>query len=104
MTRGTTTLEPVAERLASLGLDQAASSLPELVEEATREKLAPVAFLDRILTRQLEHQDERRVTTMLKLPGPPPGKTLEAATGASSRGWTGARSRRWRPATSCARR
>ena len=77
MSRGTTTLEPVAERLASLGLDQAASSLPELVEEATREKLAPVAFLDRILTRQLEYKDERRVATMLKLSGLPPGKTLE---------------------------
>jgi len=77
MTRGTTTLEPVAERLTALGLDQAAGCLPELVEEATREKLAPVAFLDRILTRQLEHKDERRVTTMLKLSGLPPGKTLE---------------------------
>jgi DNA replication protein DnaC len=60
-----------------LGLDQAARSLPELVEEATREQLAPGAFLDRILTRQLEHKDERRVATMLKLSGLPPGKTLE---------------------------
>lgn len=77
MSRGTTTLEPVAERLTALGLDQAAGCLPELVEEATREKLAPVAFLDRILTRQLEHKDERRVATMLKLSGLPPGKTLE---------------------------
>lgn len=77
MSRGTTTLEPVAERRATLGLDQAASSLPELVEEATREQLALVAFLDLILTRQLEHKDERRVATMLKLSGLPPGKTLE---------------------------
>lgn len=77
MSRGTTTLEPVAERRATLGLDQAASSLPELVEEATREQLALVAFLDLILTRQLEHKDERRVATMLQLSGLPPGKTLE---------------------------
>jgi DNA replication protein DnaC len=47
------------------------------VEEATRDALAPVAFLDLLLTRQLERKDERRVQTMLKLSGLPPGKTLE---------------------------
>lgn len=77
MTRGTTTLEPVAEKLTAVGLDHPAGCLPELVEEATREKLAPLAFLDLVLTRQLERKDERRVTTMLKLSGLPPGKTLE---------------------------
>jgi DNA replication protein DnaC len=71
------TLDPVAAKLASVGLDYPAGCLPELVEEATREALAPVAFLDLLLTRQLERKDERRVQTMLKLSGLPPGKTLE---------------------------
>jgi DNA replication protein DnaC len=71
------TLDPVAAKLASVGLDYPASCLPELVEEATRDALAPVAFLDLLLTRQLERKDERRVQTMLKLSGLPPGKTLE---------------------------
>ena len=77
MSPGTTTLEPLAEKLTALGLDHPAGCLPELVEEAMREKLAPVAFLDLVLTRQLERKDERRVATMLKLSGLPPGKTLE---------------------------
>jgi hypothetical protein len=71
------TLDPVAGKLASLGLEYPASCLPELVEEATRDALSAVAFLDLILTRQLERKDERRVQTMLKLSGLPPGKTLE---------------------------
>ena len=73
----TVTLDPIAEKLATVGLDYPASCLPELVEEATREQLTPLAFLDHLLTRQLERKDERRVATMLKLSGLPPGKTLE---------------------------
>ena len=42
-----------------------------------RDDLGPLAFLDLLLTGQLERKDERRVTTMLKLSGLPPGKTLE---------------------------
>jgi DNA replication protein DnaC len=71
------TLDPLAAKLASVGLDHPASCLPELVEEATREALSATAFLDLILTRQLERKDERRVQTMLKLSGLPQGKTLE---------------------------
>jgi len=74
---GVPTLEPLAGKLATLGLEYPASCLPELVEEATRDALSAVAFLDLILTRQLERKDERRVQTMLKLSGLPPGKTLE---------------------------
>lgn len=73
----TVTLDPVAGKLTSLGLEHPASCLAELVEQATRESLSPVAFLDLVLTRELERKDERRVTTMLKLSGLPQGKTLE---------------------------
>ncbi len=74
---GSTTLDPIATKLVSLGLEYPASVLPELLEEATREALSPLAFLDLLLSRQLERKDERRITTMLKLSGLPPGKTLE---------------------------
>ncbi|WP_309671766.1 ATP-binding protein [Gemmatimonas sp.] len=65
-------------KLTTLGLEHPALVLPELVEQAASEDLSPLAFLDLRLTSQLERQDERRVTTMLKLSGLPPGKTLEA--------------------------
>jgi DNA replication protein DnaC len=70
-------LEPLAGKLLALGLDHPASCLAELVEDATREAFSATAFLDLVLTRQLERKDERRVQTMLRLSGLPPGKTLE---------------------------
>jgi len=78
MSRPRVALDPVAEKLTALGLDHPASCLAELVEEATRDELPPLAFLDLVCTRQLERKDERRIATMLKLSGLPPGKTLES--------------------------
>ncbi|HLJ58736.1 MAG TPA: IS21-like element helper ATPase IstB [bacterium] len=71
------TLDPVAAKLATLGLDYPASCLSDLVEQCTREQLSPLSFLELVLTGELERTDERRVTTMLKLSGLPTGKTLE---------------------------
>jgi DNA replication protein DnaC len=71
------TLDPVAAKLAALGLDYPAGCLSELVEQATREQLSPVSFLELVLTGELDRKDERRTTTMLKLSGLPSGKTLE---------------------------
>jgi DNA replication protein DnaC len=71
------TLDPVATKLAALGLDYPAGCLPELVEQATREQLSPLTFLELVLSGELDRKDERRVTTMLKLSGLPSGKTLE---------------------------
>lgn len=73
----TTPLDPLAAKLTALGLDHPATCLAELVEQAAREALSPVAFLDLVLSGELERKDERRVVTMLKLSGLPPGKTLE---------------------------
>lgn len=70
-------LDTLAQQLTALGLEHAASALPELVETAARERLDPSAFLGRVLTRQLERKDERRIATMLTLSGLPTGKTLE---------------------------
>jgi DNA replication protein DnaC len=73
----TVTLDPVATKLAALGLDYPASCLPELVEQAAREQLSPLTFLELVLSGELDRKDERRVSTMLKLSGLPSGKTLE---------------------------
>ena len=72
-----TGLDALTAKLTALGLDYPASCLPELVESATRDALSPLAFLEQVLTGEIERKDERRVTTMLKLSGLPPGKTLE---------------------------
>jgi DNA replication protein DnaC len=70
-------LDALAQQLTTLGLEHAADALPELLATAARERLDPGAFLGRLLTRQLERKDERRITTMLTLSGLPSGKTLE---------------------------
>jgi DNA replication protein DnaC len=77
VTGATPELDALARKLTALGLDYPAGVLPELLEQAARESLSPTAFLDLVLTGELERKDERRVTTMLKLSGLPPGKTLE---------------------------
>ncbi|MCU0636102.1 MAG: ATP-binding protein [Gemmatimonadaceae bacterium] len=70
-------LDALAQQLTTLGLEHAADALPELLETAARERFDPGAFLGRLLTRQLERKDERRIATMLTLSGLPSGKTLE---------------------------
>lgn len=73
----TTALDPLVTKLTALGLDHPANCLPELVEQAARESLSPVAFLELVRSGELDLKDERRVTTMLKLSGLPPGKIFE---------------------------
>jgi DNA replication protein DnaC len=70
-------LDRMTERCTALGLTRAAESLTELLEEAAREDLTPGRFLERLLERETEWKQERRVATSLKLSGLPVGKTLE---------------------------
>jgi DNA replication protein DnaC len=70
-------LDRIAERCASLGLVYAAECLGELLEEAARDDLTPARFLERVLEREADRKNERRVATSLKLSGMPQGKTLE---------------------------
>ena len=70
-------LDRIAERCASLGLVYAAERLGELLEEAARDDLTPASFLERVLEREADRKNERRVATSLKLSGLPQGKTLE---------------------------
>jgi DNA replication protein DnaC len=70
-------LDRIAERCASLGLVHAAECLGEMLEEAARDDLTPASFLERVLEREADRKNERRVATSLKLSGLPQGKTLE---------------------------
>lgn len=70
-------LDVIAERCEALKLVHAARCLPELLEEASRDDLTPMHFLDRVLQQELERKNERRIGTSLKLSGLPQGKTLE---------------------------
>ena len=70
-------LDAVAERCQTLKLMHVAECLPELVEEASREDLSPVKFFDRVLEREIERKNERRIVTSLRLSGLPVGKTFE---------------------------
>ncbi len=75
--RRTVDLDVIAERCEALKLVHVAQCLPELLEEASRDELSPMHFLDRILQQEIERKNERRVVTSLKLSGLPTGKTLE---------------------------
>jgi DNA replication protein DnaC len=70
-------LDQVAEKCAALQLMHVAETLPELIEQASREDMPPVRFLEYALEREIERKTERRVATSLKLSGLPTGKTLE---------------------------
>ena len=77
MRAGRVDLDVVAEHCRELGLVQTAEQLPELLEEASREDLTPVRFLERLVAREYERKEERRIGMWLKMSTLPPGKTLD---------------------------
>ena len=78
MKAGRVDLDVVAERCRELGLLRTAEQLPELLEEASREDLTPVRFLNRLVEREYERKEERRIGMWLKMSTLPPGKTLDS--------------------------
>jgi DNA replication protein DnaC len=70
-------LDRISEQCRALKLMHTAECVGELVEEASREELTPVSFLELVLDRELERKNERRIHTTLMLSGLPVGKTLE---------------------------
>lgn len=70
-------LDRITEQCSALKLVHTAECVAELVEEANRDELTPVRFLELVLERELERKNERRIQTSLKLSGLPVGKTLE---------------------------
>lgn len=64
------------ERLEQLGLSHAAVALAEELSESVKHDRAAHLVLDRLLSREIEARDERRIKTSLKLSNLPPGLTL----------------------------
>jgi DNA replication protein DnaC len=71
-------LDRITEQYAALKLVHTAECVADLVEEASRDDLTAVRFLELVLERELERKNERRIETSLRLSGLPTGKTLEA--------------------------
>jgi DNA replication protein DnaC len=69
-------LDRTREALAQLGLEHAAQQLVDVVSEAVKANSAPHVFLGRLLAAELQHREERRIKTSLRLSGLPTGYTL----------------------------
>ena len=69
-------VDSLREKLLGLGLLHAAEALAEELSEAVKHDRAGHVVLDRLLSRESEARDERRVRTSLKLSNLPPGMTL----------------------------
>lgn len=69
-------LDATGTRLTRLGLDHAATRLPEFVTDAVKRDVPAHAFLDRILDAELAFRDERRIRTSLRISGLPTGQTI----------------------------
>jgi DNA replication protein DnaC len=71
-----TDLASLAAQLSRLGLEFAAEALPSILTEAVREDLGGPAVLSRLLTREIERREERRLKTSLRHSGLPMGPTV----------------------------
>jgi len=69
-------LDCTREYLQRLNLSHASDVLTEHLTVASKEELAPHRFLDRLLSDELNHREERRIKTSLRLSGLPTGHTL----------------------------
>jgi DNA replication protein DnaC len=69
-------IDGTRERLVRLGLLHAAEGLAHELTEAVQHNRSAHQVLDRLMARELDQRDERRVRTSLRLSGLPPGMTL----------------------------
>jgi len=73
----TTGLDASRKLLEDMGFEQVQHILPELMEQAVKDNLSFSDFLERVLKKEREYREERRIKASLKLSGLPHGKTLE---------------------------
>lgn len=69
-------VEALRRRLEALRLGFVAEALDDLLSQAVKQKLSPVAFLDELLRWELERQNERRIAQALRIAHLPTGQTL----------------------------
>jgi len=73
----TLTLDVTKKKLDRVGLQYTADNLSLLLEEAVREDMSFHAFLNTILTQEIERKEEERISMWVKLSSLPPRKMLE---------------------------
>jgi DNA replication protein DnaC len=71
------TLERVKHTMERLKMQHTLGTLPELVQEAVQRQEGPLAFLDRVVTLELQAREESRIATSLRLSGLPKGMALD---------------------------
>jgi DNA replication protein DnaC len=69
-------VDSIREKLIGLGLGHAAEALAEELSEAVKQDRPAHVLLDRLLGREVQARDERRIKTSLKLSNLPTGMTL----------------------------
>jgi DNA replication protein DnaC len=69
-------LDATRDRLEKVGLFHAKEQLDELLAAAVKQSTSPHLFIDRLLDKELDWREERRIRTSLKLSGLPTGQTL----------------------------
>jgi DNA replication protein DnaC len=69
--------ESVYQKMNHLKLTYTAGLLPEMIEDALREKKSAVEFFEKILETEIQAREESRIATSLKLSGLPRGMHLD---------------------------
>ena len=70
-------LETVIQRMEYLKMQYAPGHLSELLNDATKQKVSHLDFFDNILKLEIEHREESRIHTSLKVSGLPKGMHLD---------------------------
>jgi DNA replication protein DnaC len=70
-------LEPIKKKMEYLKLSYTQGILSELLENAVKEKSAPLDFFDKVMSLEIENREERRIATSLKISGLPKGMHLD---------------------------
>jgi len=70
-------LEAVIQKMEYLKMQYAPALLSELLNDATRHKVSHLDFFDNILKLEIEHREESRIATSLKVSGLPKGMHLD---------------------------
>ncbi len=73
-----TGLDASRSLLEEMGFEHAQHLVAELMEQAVKDNASYGDFLEKVLRREREYREERRIRTSLKLSGLPQGKTLES--------------------------
>lgn len=70
-------LEAVIQKMEYLKMQYAPALLSELLNDATKHKVSHLDFFDNILKLEIEHREESRIATSLKVSGLPKGMHLD---------------------------